>query len=72
MADEKEPTQELATLVLSVPPGRIMELRALAAWKMAVARGNAVDHEDKKLPVQAEYWRREEAFWTNIREQLNQ
>jgi hypothetical protein len=37
-----------------------------------VARGNAADDEGKKRPVQAAYWRKEEAFWKSIREQLNQ
>jgi hypothetical protein len=72
MTEEREPTPELATLVLSVPPDRIGELKALAAWRVAVARGNAADDESKKRPVQAEYWRKEEAFWASIREQLNQ
>jgi hypothetical protein len=72
VTEEREPTPELATLVLSVHPDRIGELKALAAWKVAVARGNAADDEDKKRPVQAQYWRKEEAFWKSIREQLNQ
>jgi hypothetical protein len=72
VTEEREPAPELATLVLSVPPERVGELKALAAYKIVLARGNATDHEDKKQPVQAEYWRKEEAFWTNIREQLNQ
>jgi hypothetical protein len=72
ITEEKDPTPELATLVLSVPPQRVGELKAIAAWKVAVARGNAADDEDKKRPVQAAYWRKEEAFWTSIREQLNQ
>jgi hypothetical protein len=41
ITEEKEPAPELATLVLSVPPERIGELKALAAWKIAVARANA-------------------------------
>jgi hypothetical protein len=72
ITEEREPAPELATLVLSVPPERIGELKALAAWKVAVARGNAADDESKKRPVQAAYWRKEEAFWKSIREQLNQ
>lgn len=72
ITEEKEPAPELATLVLSVPPGRIRELKALAAWKTAVAKANADDFESRKYPHQAAYWRKEEAFWTNIREQLNQ
>jgi hypothetical protein len=72
ITEEREPTPELATLVLSVPPERIGELKALAAWKMAVARTNALTYEDKKQLVNAGYWRKEEAFWASIREQLNQ
>jgi hypothetical protein len=72
VTEEKEPAPELATLVLSVPPGRIGELKAVAAWKMAVARTNALVYEDKKQLVNAGYWRKEEAFWAIIREQLNQ
>jgi hypothetical protein len=72
ITEEKEPAPELATLVLSVPPDRIRELKALAAWKVAVARGNAVDDESNRRPVQATYWRKEEEFWKSIREQLNQ
>jgi hypothetical protein len=72
ITEEKDPTPELATLVLSVPPDRIGELKSVAAWKMAVARMNALVYEDKKQLVNAGYWRKEEAFWTSIREQLNQ
>jgi hypothetical protein len=64
-------TDVKATLVLRVPPERIMELRGVAAWKAAVARSNADDHESKKQPVQAEYWRKEEAFWDSIGRQIN-
>jgi hypothetical protein len=70
--EKREPTPELATLVLSVPSDRIGELKGIATYKIVLARGNAADHEDKKQPVQAEYWRKEEAFWKSIREQLNQ
>jgi hypothetical protein len=72
MADEKEPAQELATLVLSVPPERVEELKALASFKTMVARANADDYESRKESLRVVYWRREEAFWANIREQLNQ
>jgi hypothetical protein len=48
ITEEKEPAPELATLVLSVPPERIGELKALAAYKTAVARANADDDESKK------------------------
>jgi hypothetical protein len=72
ITDEKEPAQELATLVLSVPPDRIGELKALASFKTMVARANADDYENRKESLRVEYWRKEEAFWANIREQLNQ
>jgi hypothetical protein len=72
ITEEQEPASELATLVLSVPPDRIGELKGLATYKRVLARSNAEDHEYKKQPVQAEYWRKEEAFWKSIREQLNQ
>jgi hypothetical protein len=72
ITEEQEPAPELATLVLSVPPDRIGELKSIATYKIVLARGNALDHEDKKQPVQAEYWHKEEAFWKSIREQLNQ
>jgi hypothetical protein len=72
ITEEKEPAPELATLVLSVPTKRVGELKALATIKIAVARTNASDRENNKQPVQAEYWRKEEAFWKSIREQLNQ
>jgi hypothetical protein len=72
ITEEKEPVPELATLVLSVPPDRIEELKGVATYKIVLARGNVADHEDKKQPVQVEYWRKEEAFWKSIREQLNQ
>jgi hypothetical protein len=72
VTEEREPAPELATLVLSVPPDRIGELKALAALKIAVARTNASTSENEKQPVQAEYWHKEEAFWKSIREQLNQ
>jgi hypothetical protein len=72
ITEEKEPAPELATLVLSVPPERIGELKAIATYKIAVARANADDYERQEAACQAEYWRKEEAFWANIREQLNQ
>jgi hypothetical protein len=72
ITEEKESAPELATLVLSVPPGRIGQLKALFAYKATIARANADDFESRKYPYWAEYWRREEAFWANIREQLNQ
>jgi hypothetical protein len=72
VTEKKEPAPELATLVLSVPPERIGKLKALAAWKIAVARANADNNYVGIQPDHEEYWRKEEAFWTNIREQLNQ
>jgi hypothetical protein len=72
ITEEKEPTPELATLVLSVPPDRIGELKATATYKAAVARANANEYESRKQPALAEDWRKEEAFWKSIREQLNQ
>jgi hypothetical protein len=72
ITEEKEPTPEPYTLVLSVPSGRIGELRALATYKTMIAQANADDYESRKQLVEAEYWRKEEVFWANIREQLNQ
>jgi hypothetical protein len=72
ITEEREPAPELATLVLSVPPERIGELRAIAAYKTAIARANADDYESRKQPELGEHWHKEEAFWANIWEQLNQ
>jgi hypothetical protein len=72
ITEEREPAPELATLVLSVPPDRIGELKAVAAYKAAVARANANEFRITGLVTQEKHWRREEAFWANIREQLNQ
>jgi hypothetical protein len=72
ITEEREPTPELATLVLSVPPERIGELKSVASWKIIVAQANTEDCERRGQLRQAEYWRKEEAFWDNIREQLNQ
>jgi hypothetical protein len=72
VTEEKELTPELATLVLSVPPDRVGELKSIAAYKAAIARANADDYESRRQPELREHWRKEEAFWTSIREQLNQ
>jgi hypothetical protein len=72
ITEEKEPAPELATLVLSVPPDRIGELKALAATRQQWHEPTPTSMRTGKQPVQAEYWRKEEAFWKSIREQLNQ
>jgi hypothetical protein len=72
ITEEKDPAPELATLVLSVPPERIGELKAIAALQAAIARANADDYGSRRQPELMEHWRKEEAFWANIREQLNQ
>jgi LmbE family N-acetylglucosaminyl deacetylase len=71
ITEEKEPAPELATLVLSVPLERVGELKAIATYKEAVARANANEYESRRQPELMEHWRKEEAFWANIREQLN-
>jgi hypothetical protein len=72
ITEEKEPAPELATLVLSVPTERIGELKAIATYKAAVARANANEYESRNQPALREHCRKEEAFWANLREQLNQ
>jgi LmbE family N-acetylglucosaminyl deacetylase len=72
ITEEKDPAPELATLVLSVPPERIGELKSIAAYKTAIARANADEYESRRRPELMEHWRKEEAFWKSIREQLNQ
>jgi hypothetical protein len=72
ITEKKDPTPELAMLVLSVPPERIGELKALATWKIAVAHANADNNYEGMQPDHEEYWHKEEEFWKSIREQLNQ
>jgi hypothetical protein len=72
ITEEKEPAPELATLVLSVPPERIGELKSIAAYKTAVARANANEFRIMGLVTHEKHWRKEEEFWTSTREQLNQ